>query len=85
MRNLRSLSLFLVAGCSSIAVSACSGGGPGASASSASSAEETATSQSQALAATGAVVNYRHVKGVQQVTSDPGAPPSDAACRASRL
>ena len=80
MRNLRSLSLFLVAGCSSIAVSACSGGVPGGPA---STGEGAATSQGQALTASGASVDYRHVKGVRQLTSKPGAPPTDATCRAS--
>src|SRR5258708_346379 len=80
MRNPRSLNLFLsvVAGLSAVAVSACSGSGPGAAGS-----EETSTTQSQALAAGGKAVDYRHVKGVKQVPAKPGAPPTDAQCRAA--
>jgi subtilase family serine protease len=45
--------------------------------------EHTSSTTSEALvASTGAVTNYRHVRGVRQMTGKSGGPPTDAECRA---
>jgi subtilase family serine protease len=66
---------------SALAVGACSDGATARS-NEPAGAERTATTTAAITASSGAVTNYRHVRGVRRVTGTADGPPADADCRA---